>query len=158
MSSIVGLYVLVQEVQLDSETEPTWIKIRGVFLNEVTGAVAPWEREDEFGPRHGWVHFELPEKKDQANARAEWKDLKEEAKHPLRDRQVLALGSATWINPVFHNGNVNWKENCKVGNLVKEVKEDAKSIPYPVNNGLLRIRQDSVPDRILKKILKKLSS
>src|SRR5262245_20598406 len=150
MSSIVGLYVLVEEVQLDSETEPTWIKIRGVFLNEVFNAAAPWkrEREKDFGPRQGWVHFTLPkDKRDQTNAQREWKELEKEAEHASQGRQFMALGSAAWISPVKHTGRIVDLDECRVGYLVKEVKEDAKPTPYPVNNGLLRIRKDSFPDR-----------
>jgi hypothetical protein len=153
MSGIVGLYVLLEEVQLDPETEPTWIKIRGVFLNEVIDAVSPGTREPEFGPRQGWVHFRLPKREeDKANARAEWKELKEEAQLPRHVRQVVALGSAAWINPVFNSRERSLLEGgLQVSNLVKEVKEDATPIAYPVNNGLLRIRKDSIPDRILEK-------
>lgn len=65
------IYLLVEKAELG----PDWIKIEGVFMNEVLELRRPW-KDNEWGPLRGSVQFKLPtDSSKHSLARAEWKEL-----------------------------------------------------------------------------------
>jgi len=132
-----GLYVLVEDVELEPGNEPKWIKIRGVFMNEA----AFDERDGEvnksvYGPVQGWLKFDLPGSKPDL-ARLEWKDF------TTAKGKVVAFGSAYTKYPVLTKA-ITW--------IIR--KDSVASEKYPVDHGMYLLRENSQPAQKLIKFRK----
>ncbi|UVO28146.1 hypothetical protein [Bradyrhizobium arachidis] len=138
-----GLYILVEEVELGPTADaPEWIKIGGVFHSEIDV-----ERENRFddgswGPKRGWAHFTLPDRKKDL-ARAEWRELATLAAKPEKEKKVVAFGS-TMAQRLDRNA----------AGLVSGEKESAQSVPYYVDHGMYLIRDDAPPAVAVRKFPK----
>jgi len=124
-----GIYARIDKVEVGpDETKPQWIKIHGDFILVKTSG-----RLSE--PERGFMVFALVEGKEEL-CRLEWADLKALAKPGAFDRNVVAFGSAhaeredklspDGNRPAVHRGGA-----------------DATAIPYPLNQGLSRLRTSS---------------
>jgi hypothetical protein len=126
-SNPAGLYVLVEDVELDPGKEPKWIKIRGVFMNEP--AFDDNTDKSVYGPVQGWAFFRLPDQQ-QDLARLEWKDIRS------AKGSVVALGSAYAL--VFHPS-----VTIHIGKNPQEAQQ--KQVAYPVGHGMYLLREKSAP-------------
>jgi hypothetical protein len=123
-----GIYARIDKVELGpDETKPQWIKIHGDFILVKTSG-----RLSE--PERGFMYFSLVEGKEDL-CRLEWADLKAMARPGKFDRNCVAFGSAhaeredklarDGFSPNVHKGGAG---------------ADAAAIPYPLNQGLSRLR------------------
>jgi hypothetical protein len=121
-----GIYARIDKVELGpDETKPQWIKLHGDFILVKTSA-----RMSE--PERGFMYFSLVEGKEDL-CRLEWADLKALAKPGAFDRNVVAFGSAH----AEQNDGLARDENSP---NVHKGGADATPIPYPLNQGLSRLR------------------
>lgn len=121
-----GIYARIDKVELGpDETKPEWIKVYGDFILVKTSA-----RLSE--PERGFMYFSLVEGKEDL-CRLEWADLKALAKPGVFDRNCVAFGSAHTErdDKLARDGN---SPNVHKGGA------DAAAIPYPLNQGLSRLR------------------
>ena len=131
-----GLYVLVKKVEFGPKgaEKAEWIKIEGVFMNEIDR-----ERESPMSPvrrpRKGWMHFTLVKGKEDL-CRLEWQDLMRVA----GTDQAVAFGSS----------HANRFHEYDVSRAVADKAEDAKPLPHPLGHGMYLLRKDSEPDQKLK--------
>jgi hypothetical protein len=130
-----GIYVLVEEVELGPQvTQPQWIRIRGVFMNEPSFDESP--PFPNYGPVRGWANFGLPKQKQKQDlARREWKDFADSK------GKVVAFGSA--YAPILRT--------TAVAHFVRADANAAKARQkeYPVEHGMYLIRDDSKPAKAL---------
>jgi hypothetical protein len=131
-SSPAGLYVLVEEVQVELQgRELQSISIRGVYMNEPSfDDPAP---RPSYGPVRGWMKFELPRSQPEL-ARLEWKEL------TSAQDKVVAFGSA--YAPLLNEG--------AIGRLVNPDLTKVNPMVYPVDHGMYVLRKDSKPDKELR--------
>jgi hypothetical protein len=123
-----GIYARIDKVELGpDEAKPQWIKIHGDFILVKTSG-----RLSE--PERGFMYFSLVGGKEDL-CRLEWADLKAIAKPGAFDRNVVAFGSAhaEQNDDLARDGN---SPNVHQGS----VGTGAKPIPYPLNQGLSRLR------------------
>ena len=121
-----GIYARIDKVELGpDETKPTWVKIHGDFILVKTSG-----RLSE--PERGFMHFSLVKGKEDL-CRLEWADLKALARPGAFDRNVVAFGSA------FAEQNDDLAIDGNTPNVDKS-GTGAKPIPYPLNQGLSRLR------------------
>ena len=121
-----GIYARIDKVELGpDESKPQWIKIHGDFILVKTSARLS-------APERGFMYFSLVEGKDDL-CRLEWADLKALAKPGAFDQNVVAFGSAhaEQDDKLARDGN---SPNVHKGG------SDAKPNPYPLNQGLSRLR------------------
>jgi hypothetical protein len=121
-----GIYARIDKVELGpDETKPKWIKIYGDFILVKTSA-----RLSE--PERGFMAFSLVEGKEDL-CRLEWADLKALARTGAFDRNVVAFGSAhaEQNDSLARDGN---------SPNVHKAGAAASPIPYPLNQGLSRLR------------------
>jgi hypothetical protein len=128
-----GLYVLVEQVELDAGNEPKWIKILGVFMNEPAFDEDPRADKSVYGPVQGWLKFDLPESKPDL-ARLEWKDF------TTAKGKVVAFGSAYTKWPIL---------GLAIKHFVRQDAAQVESKDYPVDHGMYLLRDDSVPAKKL---------
>jgi hypothetical protein len=136
-----ALYVLVEEVQVGppGAGEPEWIKVRGIFMNEIRGRPITgdeqWARR--WGARRGWAHFKLPaDPAKRALALIEWKDLEQAA----AEHAVVAFGSVG-PRPIL--------QQLYVGVLIHDTPVP-DAVEYPVDHGMHRMGNDTEPARQLE--------
>jgi hypothetical protein len=122
-----GIYARIDKVELGpDETKPQWIKIHGDFILVKTS-----NRLSE--PERGFMSFSLVEGKADL-CRLEWADLKAMAKAGAFDKNVVAFGSAhAEQNDKLARDDEN-SPNVHKGGAA------ATPIPYPLNQGLSRLR------------------
>jgi hypothetical protein len=123
-----GIYARIDKVELGpSETNPQWIKIHGDFILVKTSG-----RLSE--PERGFMYFSLVAGKEDL-CRLEWADLKAVARPGAFDRNVVAFGSAhaEQNDHLARDGNSPNVHQGSAGTA-------AKPIPYPLNQGLSRLR------------------
>jgi hypothetical protein len=133
-----ALYVLVEEVQVGppSADQPEWIKVRGIFMNEVRGSLIG--DNERSGPRRGWAHFKLPaDPAKRALALIEWKDLEQVA----AEHAVVAFGS--------EGPRVMLRLQLYVGELIHDTPAP-NAIEFPVDHGMHRMSNNSEPARRLE--------
>ncbi|HEX3148078.1 MAG TPA: hypothetical protein VHR66_08330 [Gemmataceae bacterium] len=121
-----GIYARIDKVEFGpEETKPKWVKVYGDFILVKTSA-----RLSE--PERGYMYFSLVDGKEDL-CRLEWADLKAMAKPGALDKNVVAFGSAH----AEQNDNL-----ARDGNSPNVHKGDAAAtpIPYPLNQGLSRLR------------------
>jgi hypothetical protein len=123
-----GVYARIDKVELGpDETKPQWIKIHGDFILVKTSG-----RLSE--PERGFMYFSLVKGKEDL-CRLEWADLKAVARPGAFDRNVVAFGSAH----AEQNDSLARDENSP--NVHQgSAGVGAKPIPYPLNQGLSRLR------------------
>ena len=121
-----GIYARIDKVELGpSETSPEWVKIHGDFILVKTSG-----RLSE--PERGFMYFSLvPGKEDLC--RLEWADLKALARPGAFDRNVVAFGSA-------HTEREDRLSRDGQTPNVHKAGADGRPIPYPLNQGLSRLR------------------
>ena len=120
-----GIYARIDKVEFGpDETKPRWVKVYGDFILVKTSARLS-------DPERGFMYFSLVEGKEEL-CRLEWADLKALAKPGAFDRNVVAFGSAhaEQNDALARDGN---SPNVHKGG-------DATPIPYPLNQGLSRLR------------------
>jgi len=123
-----GIYARIDKVELGpDETKPQWIKIHGDFILVKTSG-----RLSE--PERGFMYFSLVAGKEDL-CRLEWADLKAMARPGEFDRNCVAFGSAHTEREdrLARDGN---SPNVQKGGT----GADASAIPYPLNQGLSRLR------------------
>jgi len=123
-----GIYARIDKVeQGPDETKPQWIKIHGDFILVKTSG-----RLSE--PERGFMYFSLVAGKEDL-CRLEWADLKAMARPGEFDRNCVAFGSAHTEREdrLARDGN---SPNVQKGGT----GADASAIPYPLNQGLSRLR------------------
>jgi hypothetical protein len=129
-----ALFVLVEEVQVGppGAGEPEWIKVRGIFMNEVRGRLID-QPGHGWGPLRGWAHFKLPADPEKRRlAQIEWKDLVQAA----AEHAVIAFGSGG-------------PQAIYVGALVHETPAPAAT-EFPVDHGMHRLNGSSEPAKRLE--------
>jgi hypothetical protein len=120
-----GIYARIDKVELGPDkSKPQWVKIHGDFILVKTSA-----RLSE--PERGFMYFSLVDGKEDL-CRLEWADLRAVAKPGAFDKNVVAFGSAhaEQNDSLARDGN---SPNVHKGG-------DAAPIPYPLNQGLSRLR------------------
>jgi len=123
-----GIYARIDKVEIGpDEAKPEWIKIHGDFILVKTSG-----RLSE--PERGFMSFSLVGGKEDL-CRLEWADLKALAKRGAFDRNCVAFGSAHTEREdrLARDGN---SPNVHTGGP----GADAAPIPYPLNQGLSRLR------------------
>ena len=121
-----GIYARVDKVELGpDEAKPQWVKVHGDFILVKTSG-----RLSE--PERGFMYFSLVEGKEDL-CRLEWADLKALARPGAFDRNVVAFGSAhaEQNDALARDGN---------SPNVHKAGADASPVPYPLNQGLSRLR------------------
>ena len=122
-----GIYARIDKVELGpDESKPQWIKVYGDFILVKTSA-----RLSE--PERGFMHFSLVAGKEDL-CRLEWADLKAMAKPGTFDRNVVAFGSA------HAEQNDSLARDSNSPNVHKVAGSATAPIPYPLNQGLSRLR------------------
>jgi hypothetical protein len=132
-----GLYILVEEVELGPTADaPEWIKIGGVFHSEIDVERKNRFDDGSWGPKRGWAHFTLPDRKKDL-ARAEW-------------RELATLAAGTQKKVVAFGSTMTGRFEGSASQLVSREKWSARPVPYSVDHGMYLIRDDAPPAMAVK--------